>query len=164
MVFAAHVTMDTSVTPCVHATDSIIQRSPPGPSLPDMQWSAHDSGCRLARGLDVHPYVSAPAVAGPKVPRQDGAVVGPARSAASGPVCSSVAHGDWIPYPSCLLHGLSSQSGRATDRMGYNGDIATLDLRDCCVTTLVHMARVRHPLESYVSELLGLRPLARIVW
>ena len=23
MVFAAHVTMDTSVTPCVHATDSI---------------------------------------------------------------------------------------------------------------------------------------------
>ena len=50
-----------------------------------VQRSAHDSGCRLARGLDVHPYVSAPAVAGPKVPRHDGAVVGPASRAAHGP-------------------------------------------------------------------------------
>ena len=58
-----------------------------------VQRSAHDSGCRLARGLDVHPYVSAPAVAGPKVPRHDGAVVSPARSAASGPACSSAVHG-----------------------------------------------------------------------
>ncbi len=37
-----------------------------------VQRSAHDSGCRLARGLDVHPYVSAPAVTGPKVQRHDG--------------------------------------------------------------------------------------------
>ncbi len=58
-----------------------------------MQRSAHYSGCRLARGLDVHPYVLAPAVAGPKVQRHDGAVVGPARSAARGPACSSTAHG-----------------------------------------------------------------------
>ena len=58
-----------------------------------MQRSAHYSGCRLARGLDVHPYVSAPAVTGPKVQRHDGAVVGPARSAARGPACSSAAHG-----------------------------------------------------------------------
>jgi hypothetical protein len=29
-----------------------------------MQRSAHYSGCRLARDLDVHPYVSAPAVTG----------------------------------------------------------------------------------------------------
>jgi hypothetical protein len=46
-----------------------------------VQRSAHDSGCRLAWGLDVHPYVSAPALTGPKVQRRDGAVVGPARSA-----------------------------------------------------------------------------------
>ena len=57
-----------------------------------VQRSAHDSGCRLARGLDVHPYVSAPAVTGPKVQRHDGAVVGPARSAARGPACSSATH------------------------------------------------------------------------
>jgi hypothetical protein len=51
--------------------------------------SAHDSGCRLARGLHVHPYVSAQAVTGPKVQRHDGAGVGPARSAARGQACSS---------------------------------------------------------------------------
>jgi hypothetical protein len=57
-------------------------------------WSAHDSGrCRLALGLDIHPYVSAPAVTGPKVQRHDGAVVGLARSAAHGPACSSAVHG-----------------------------------------------------------------------
>ncbi len=54
-----------------------------------VQRSAHDSGCRLARGLDVHPYVSAPAVTGPKVQWHDGAVVGPARSAAQGPSCGA---------------------------------------------------------------------------
>jgi hypothetical protein len=58
-----------------------------------MQRSAHDSGCRLARGLDVHPYVSAPAVNGPKVQRHDGAIVGPAHSTARGPACSITARG-----------------------------------------------------------------------
>ncbi len=47
----------------------------------------------LVVGLDVHPYVSAPAVTGPKVQRHDGAVVGQARSAARGLACSSAAHG-----------------------------------------------------------------------
>jgi hypothetical protein len=60
-----------------------------------MRRSAHNSGCRLARGLrvDVHPDVSAPAVTGPKVQRHDGAGVGPARSAARGPACSRAAQG-----------------------------------------------------------------------
>jgi hypothetical protein len=57
-----------------------------------VQRSAHDSGCRLERGLDVHPCVSAPAVTGPKVQLHDGAVVCPARSAARGPACSIAAH------------------------------------------------------------------------
>ncbi len=70
---------------------------------------------------------------------------------------------DWIPYPSCLRLGVSSQSGRATDRMGHTGDIATLDPRDRGVTTLLHIARVRHQLEPYISELPGLSPRARIV-
>ncbi len=71
-----------------------------------------------------------------------------------------------MPYPSCLRHGLSSQSGRATDRMGHKGDIATLDPRDRGVTTLLHIARIRHQLEPYVSESPGLIPRARIgvVW
>jgi hypothetical protein len=58
-----------------------------------MQRSAHDSGCRLARGLDVHPYVSASAVTAPEGQEHDGAVVGPARSAVRGPACIREAHG-----------------------------------------------------------------------
>jgi hypothetical protein len=50
--------------------------------------------CRRRRaGRHVHPCVSAPAVPGPKFQLHDGAVVGPARSAARGPACSSAAHG-----------------------------------------------------------------------
>ena len=82
-----------------------------------VQRSAHDSGCRLARGLDVHPYVSAPAVAGPKVQRHDGAVVGPARSAAHGPACSSAVHG-----PTCGAARVSPKKpsrSRPVERPGW---------------------------------------------
>jgi hypothetical protein len=65
---------------------------------------------------------------------------------------------DWIPYPSCLRHGLSSQSGRATDRMGCTCDIATLDLRDGGVTMLVHMADWMSPGSSRPEPDINLIP------
>ncbi len=45
-----------------------------------------------------------------------------------------------------------------SDRMGYKCDIGPLDLRDGGLTTLLHIARVSHQLEPYVSELTGLSP------
>ncbi len=50
---------------------------------------------------------------------------------------------------------LQDHVGRAADRMRYRCDIAPLDLRDGGLTTLIHVARVRHQLDSCVSELPG---------
>ncbi len=46
-------------------------------------------------------------------------------------------------------------------RMGYKGDMVELDLQDGRLTTLIHMAqvRVRHQLESYISEAQEFIPL-----
>jgi hypothetical protein len=45
--------------------------------------------------------------------------------------------------------------------MGYKGDMVELDLQDGRLTTLIHMAqvRVRHQLESYISEAQEFIPL-----
>ena len=64
---------------------------PQWPSLPSGTTTLDPPGA--AWGLNVNPYVSAPAVAGPKVPRHDGADVSRARSAARGLACNSAAHG-----------------------------------------------------------------------
>jgi hypothetical protein len=82
-----------------------------------MQRSAHDSSCRLARGLNVHPYVSAPAVTGQEVQLHDGAVVGPVRSAARGPACSSAPHS---PARGAVRVSLKKPSGsRPVERPGW---------------------------------------------
>jgi hypothetical protein len=39
-----------------------------------------------------------------------------------------------------------------SDQMGYKCDIGPLDLLDGGLTTLLHIARVSHQLEPYVSE------------
>ena len=64
----------------------------------------------------------------------------------------------------CYFHPAYGMGGRASrDALqvgpdGYKCDIAPLDLWDGGETTLLHIARVSHQLEPYVSELPGLSP------